>query len=500
MADAIRVLIVDDNEDDISAMRSWFESAEETYEVINVPSAEEASFELMTPFDLMITETELPGMGGIDLVKRVTKRRSEMHILFVTNDDSDEMIDKIESTYEDAGYCPKPIDLEDFADSVEIFFFPERVEERIAAREAEAAAEAAAAEAAAAGGGIVLPPTPTWLLDAISKNKDFQKRLTSLRTDTSAQQVTLAYVNGEPLLMTGDSGGLDLPTLTETIAIGFYSTVQLAEQLGNDRPLTMQYQNGQQTNVYAANVGRNYLLILFFSSSAKTRIGVILRFAQRAVNDFIESLSQLEPPADAVVEPAAKKTAKKSSASSRSSSKTTTKSSSRSQEPEPEPKPEPEPEPEPLAEEIADIDLGALDEIDWDSAASADVDDFWDAAVDEASSGAGNQLTLEEARKKGLVINTDMFEADNETKSKKKAGRNRKKTSSKSKKEDASEEDENLDGLLEIDWDSATSAEGSLDDFWDTAVAEVIDEENPIAPSGMTLEEAREKGLLPPEL
>ncbi|MCA9973719.1 MAG: response regulator, partial [Anaerolineales bacterium] len=85
MADEKHILVVDDHFEMLELLRSMLELSGHEFEVLAVPSAEEAMFELpRRHFDLVITDVRLPGMNGFDFVRRIRRRLPDIPVIMIT--------------------------------------------------------------------------------------------------------------------------------------------------------------------------------------------------------------------------------------------------------------------------------------------------------------------------------------------------------------------------------------------------------------------------------
>lgn len=408
MADVKQILVVDDHFEMLEFLRSMLEMSNQEYQVLGVPSAEEGLLELRrTPFDLLITDVRLPGMSGFDLARKVQKIRPQMPIIMITGYSSEQ--GKQEAN--ELGvfrYFKKPLDTDGLLAAVHLSLYGDEVVE------AQAMPEAVQADI----------------------SPEVRKRLEMLRSDTGARQAILASAAGQLLCVTGSgSQGVDMAQLAATIAGNVESSFRVAEQLGSADPFTIQYQAGEQYDLYSANVGRNYFVAIFFDALARRgRIGTIWVFAQRAIGDLqglLADRGQTTPaetkaePARRKAEPAPEPTRKVEPARSKAELTPVKKEEptppSREAEParikvEPAPEPsrkvgsvavvpEPAEESKPIsleeAQKLFGIDLSHLGP---QEAAEVDLESFWDSALaeeDQAVSSSG--MSLEEARNKGLI-------------------------------------------------------------------------------------------------
>lgn len=431
MADVKKILVVDDHFEMLELLRSMLESSGQDYEVLAVPSAEEGLLELRrTHFDLLITDVRLPGMSGFDLIRRAKAVKPDMPALMITAYSSEQ--GKKEAM--DLGvfrYFEKPLDTDEVLATVYAAMFGE--EEK-----------------------IVTPKTAVPREIDVQLPRSATRRLDSLRADTGATGLILVAANGQVLHQVGGKSGLNLSRLSALAAKTVGGSFELANELGSDSPVTIQYHGGDTTELYLANVGRDYFLTLWFDIKSKRgRMGTIWVFAQRAIRDLVGILPELglEPALLPIVETAVP-----------------------SQVPEPKATPivqesppapaEPDPEPEPVKfDPSAAAEALGLDESTL-IADATDVDSFWDTAVSDSQIIPGSGITYEEAQQQGLL-------------------------------ESEVAADEPLpDDLQELADLAETEPKVDVDDFWDTAVSGA----GAGGHSGLTFEEAQKQGLIPNEV
>ncbi|MCB0832500.1 MAG: response regulator [Bacteroidetes bacterium] len=91
MSEPKRLLIVDDEETLTFSLYQSFIISKENYEVVTAASGNEA-WEKFTvkPFDVVITDITMPGISGIELLKRIKKERPQTHVIIMTAYGSDE--------------------------------------------------------------------------------------------------------------------------------------------------------------------------------------------------------------------------------------------------------------------------------------------------------------------------------------------------------------------------------------------------------------------------
>ena len=80
-----RILIVDDHRDVIRLLLSALDSLDHEFEIIEAPSGEEAFLEVsQRKIDLAVIDYLLPGMSGLELMEKITKRNKEAQIILIS--------------------------------------------------------------------------------------------------------------------------------------------------------------------------------------------------------------------------------------------------------------------------------------------------------------------------------------------------------------------------------------------------------------------------------
>ncbi|MCB0007338.1 MAG: response regulator, partial [Anaerolineales bacterium] len=85
MSETKQILVVDDHFEMQDFLRSMLELSGRNYDVIAVPSAEEGWLELRRrSFSLMMTDLRLPGMSGLDLIRRARQLQGDLPVIMIT--------------------------------------------------------------------------------------------------------------------------------------------------------------------------------------------------------------------------------------------------------------------------------------------------------------------------------------------------------------------------------------------------------------------------------
>ena len=114
-----RILIVDDHRDIIRLLHSALDSLKHEFEIVEAPSGEEAFLEISQgKIDLAIIDYLLPGMSGLELMKKIADRNSEIQIILISGSKEKKIRQELREA-EAFAFFEKPISLTDFLDSVE---------------------------------------------------------------------------------------------------------------------------------------------------------------------------------------------------------------------------------------------------------------------------------------------------------------------------------------------------------------------------------------------
>ena len=114
-----RILIVEDQREVSRLLRSALETLEHDFEVLELPSAEEALLESSrNKVDLLVSDFRLPGMSGIELLQKVRKNHSLVKIILITGQTDPKIRKDVAEAGADAFFI-KPVPITDFLDAVE---------------------------------------------------------------------------------------------------------------------------------------------------------------------------------------------------------------------------------------------------------------------------------------------------------------------------------------------------------------------------------------------
>lgn len=298
MAELKKILVVDDHFEMLEFLRSMLQLSNPDHEVLGVPSAEEGLLELHSvPFDLLITDVRLPGMSGFELVRKARRLRDGLPVLMITAYATAQGRQEAQ----DLGvyrYFEKPLDTDALLAAVHATLY-EREEQQKAGDTTPFERQKMAGSAGRAE--VITPEKESWQASGTAQDEkkigaktnnalEVKRRLQSLLTDTGAVDALLTGREGRIMYRAGRREQ-PMAQLARLLTRSLVDSFELAEVLQSAEPFTIQYQAGEAVDVYGANIGRDYFLILLFDARARRgRIGTVWVFAQRTVKELRELL------------------------------------------------------------------------------------------------------------------------------------------------------------------------------------------------------------------
>ncbi len=270
-------------------LRAALETLGRGFVIVDVPSAEEAQLEFRRgPVDLLITDLRLPGISGLELIRRLHKASSEARMIVISGY-ADETA-QAEFRNLGAMFFPKPLDLVAFLKGVQA-----ALSDREEARSREPAA-----------------PTASHL---DGEQPDLADRLARLRRDLGALAAFLVDAEGHMAAQAGEAANLDLGAVLPRLLEVFQASLRVSQVLGGQAPTNVHFFDGSAYAVYSAHVGAFFTLVLVFDGQRGAgQMSPVLRYGRQAADDLLNTLRKLgveggpiPPPAAAVALPPARR-------------------------------------------------------------------------------------------------------------------------------------------------------------------------------------------------
>lgn len=378
---AKRILLVDDHREVTRMLRTALETLGRGYTIVDVPSGEEAVLEIgRGSIDLLIADVRLPGISGLDVAKRLRKSSSKAPVVIITGQPS--IPEEVEAQrLGAAGYFAKPLRLDEFMTAV-LNALGEKPPER------------------------PVEQAPAQPQDAPS----ISARLSTLRRDLGANAVFLVDQDGKVVVRAGDVTRLDMDAVIPPLMAVFSASMKVCKLLGGFIPSNVQFFDGDDFDIYSANVGQYFTIVIIFDGDRGAgQMGPVMRYGRQCADDLLNSLVMMgmggesEPefmlaaPAAAPVAPAARPSAPPKTAPAAAHA------------PKAAPAPAPVMAPPPPVQEVTgppltEAELRALDEAARKVSSGAAAS-FWDTVLTEAEATdvRPDALSFEQAEKLGLV-------------------------------------------------------------------------------------------------
>lgn len=343
-----RILIVDDEERLVYFMRLSLESLGLGYQVATARCGEEA-LEAMerSRFDLLITGFKMPGIDGLELIRRVKERSAGTLSILMTANGSpevearshllqvyeyltkpfsvDRLVERVQMALGDAVFPEETMGREqktfepledekfDFSNEAAAFWEPELHEEVTPSvseeskqtilgsapegREPLLSDEVEEREQPVFEAVETMPLAREKVISTLSPHRfeALYNCLSDLRFEVGAQCVLLADIFGELVTEVGVTTELDTATLVSLLAGGYATTFEMARQLGERRSFNLNFHEGERYDIYSSNVGDNFLLVILCDRQVgSSRVGMVWLYAKRAIEKLLGIMAQEE--------------------------------------------------------------------------------------------------------------------------------------------------------------------------------------------------------------
>jgi len=343
-----RILIVDDEERLVYFLRVSLENLDLGYQVVTACCGEEALQAMgRSRFDLLITGFKIPGIDGLELIRRVRERSpGTLSILMTANGfpelearahllqvyeylakpfSVDRLIERVQIALGDAVFPEETTERDqktfeptaeerfDFSNEAAAFWEPEPYEE-VTPPVSEEPEQTILASAPEGREPLVsdevkereqpvfeaVETTPVTREKAIStpsphRFEALYNCLSDLRFEVSAQCVLLADLLGELVTEVGVTTELDTATLVSLLAGGYATTFEMARQLGESRSFNLNFHEGERYDIYSSNVGDNFLLVILCDRQVgPSRVGMVWLYGKRAIEKLLGIMAQEE--------------------------------------------------------------------------------------------------------------------------------------------------------------------------------------------------------------
>src|SRR5574341_292934 len=256
-----QILIVDDDRELSRMLRATLALFDRLYKVVEVPSAEEAMLESRRyAFDLVIADIRLPGMDGVEMLRRIRKLHPSTQIIIITGGVPHETEAEARSLSIIA-YFSKPLNTDEFIFAVQKAL------------------------------GVEHRPAPR-SQDVLSYSPSLADRLSALRRDLGCLAVYLTDLDGRVVARAGDVSAFDLAGMMSHIVVAFSASLKVCSLIGGVVSQNLHFFDGDEYDVYVLNVGRAYILVMLYSGEIGARqMGQVARYGRLAADDMLNALA-----------------------------------------------------------------------------------------------------------------------------------------------------------------------------------------------------------------
>jgi len=291
MTEKFRVLIVDDHQEIRTVLRANLETLGLDLDLVDVPSGEEAIVEVVgTGIDLLIADVGLPGLSGLELVRKLKTTYEEMQVIVITGMEDDDIHQEIADLGPEAFFL-KPLKMPEFLNAVRKTMGLDPVEE-----DSEELIK----------------------LTKKTLSPDVTSRIADLRGELGAISIMVIEASGVIAAETGIVPDTVYETHVMPLLLNtFKTTNKISYYLGNESPESVWYFSGEKYDLFWSHINTSYGMIIITNPVTQnndlTWVLTTVDLAIQEVTEIIQGLADNPKPATKTTKTAAaKKTAEKS--------------------------------------------------------------------------------------------------------------------------------------------------------------------------------------------
>jgi CheY-like chemotaxis protein len=361
------IIIVDDALDLGRVLQTMLLTLDSTLSIRVVPSGEEAMLETTRrPVDLLVSDIRLPGMTGIELVRKVRLRQPGLKAILITGLSDEKILQQAKAIKPEA-LLHKPLDFTEFL------------------QKARACLSMPVA--------VPLPPTPPPppsepVPEPGTHSLSLAERVSGLRQALGAQAVFVLDERGKVVAQAGDVPQVDLEASWTPALFGALSASNKVARLldGSSSLPAAQVFTGAEFSLVLAPAGDYALLVVIARGRSSLRLPLAVEEVLAAQGELGAALKPLTPNTP----PTAPLTPPPSLAAPAAAAVVETLPAV----------PQPEPEPGPELQELEQILKQPSEGLK-----TSEIDAYWDALVETGSSTptSPDELTYDQASRLGLA-------------------------------------------------------------------------------------------------
>ncbi|MEM9773764.1 MAG: response regulator [Chloroflexota bacterium] len=343
-----KILLVDDNHETLEFISFLLKLRDETLEIVGAPSAEQGMLELRG-IDVLLTDLRLPGMDGVQLIKRARAKQPELPTIIMSGMDQDYAREQY-GDFDVHAYVQKPYKPDELVSVILSAIWGDNIPESIA-------------QTAPAAETVSDTPEPRSDIHHPPLAAESTSRLERLQSQTNAHQVIVWGLDGAMIYIFDESKQKEAEKLAKPAISSITGGLEMLVRSGSTPTQMITVLDGEPYEIVLAYIKSKMdycLAIVVDGDDSQTKLSTVWGAMQRTVADLRIRLNPdnnngpAEPAEEAPVipQPVAKQ-----------------------EPPPPLPSTEPEIEPDPIAsdDELADL----IDGLVGDDVSDNELDDFW---------------------------------------------------------------------------------------------------------------------------
>ncbi|GAB4579730.1 MAG: hypothetical protein Fur0022_24690 [Anaerolineales bacterium] len=257
---AYQILVVDNQREASKMIRTGIQTLGTDFNVATAMSGEEALLEArLRKFDLVISEVRLPGMSGVELVRKLRSAKPDTKAILVTHS-IDRYIRREAADVGIENLLQKPLEISEMLNEVQRVL-------GLGGQSAPVVQEE-----------IALNTEPISISD----------RLASLRQELEASFTFLLSPTGEILMQAGDHQSLGLEAEISSLLAVFSAGHRMARLLGAAVPDNFYTFTGTRLDVFMTHVGDSHALLIGMPATGNilTQMDKIYQVIQKGTHDL----------------------------------------------------------------------------------------------------------------------------------------------------------------------------------------------------------------------
>ena len=261
-----RILIVDDEESILVVLKNSLKKLGPDYDVVAVSDGFAALGQLLVqPFDLIISDYNMTQMDGLELLEAIRYAQPEAQLIMITAYGSDALEAEAQQL-QVYRYLTKPLKINDFRQLILEVFGQDKKRQ------------------------------PTIPILSGERYQQISHLLEQLRGQVGARCVFLTDTTGHLVARTGDTEKLSIENIASVLGGGIASLTEAGRMLdGDTEAINLAHREGKQEDLYALNIGRQFLLTLIINRGPySSRLGSVWYPARQTALTLREELTQVE--------------------------------------------------------------------------------------------------------------------------------------------------------------------------------------------------------------